>query len=992
MSSSSSSSSSRKSDEAALTSSSSTTTFSTTTSTTTTNVKPTTNLSFWSRSTPVPTQKWQFKKSSSASSTTPLLSTSPISSTTKKDYTSTTSSLFQRLQSLQRPKDNVNNNNTNGTVTTSSKSQVQPPAAVTISQSPPPPPRVQPQPQAKEKEKVKEKEQEQEEQLTQPDSYGIEPKRSLELMDDLGYPDTDEEDDAASRPKPPTRKAKSDVTASVVLGKQTKTQQRSKSTTKSRSSSSSSLASSSSSSLSSSTGITSRTTPKRSSSKDSLDSSRSDSSYEIKKRPKRASSSSSAKKPKKKNSSDEDNSEQDDNDEEDQYESLAARALKSNKKMRNDNGVSISLNHVSPTQSSSLVQPEHQQLSEDCSTVIHTLQSSADAQTIHDSLSQLCRMLCTNATQISLVLRSTNLFPILSSSMLRLCNQSALVAGATTTTTTATTSPSFSSPSHSLSKRHSIEGGEDLMNQFLSVSSSSSQPITSVSADIDLTKSPVSKGKNKKGKRSSVECLITAATTTSPTTTSPTKIDSLDYRGIILATCFIYYTLSSQAANTDHFTPDVLALLLKHATIIPENYELEYFTTPTKLPRSPKTPGGRRRSALVSSISNLFQTSGATDTVRMSATPSSLSINSLAQLVSHKQFSSTLKDRFREHGLLDGLIGLLAKFTLYLNPLVETSSISPKLIGSVEKVCKIVEECVSENTSNRQHVGLVISSVEVFITLISYLQTVMSKYKERLSGIDIRVGGTEAIISLLNILLNCSHANKTTSAMIGALSRPFKYVSASATQAEAEAEAEDKGEVVVNKFCEYIDGVLANNIVKPLTPKKQAFMDTINSTHFGIQTILNLLRIEVPEKYDIAQLAVTLLVNLVEQNPENRERFRSNVGAIQSILSVYQWRTSERVLTRFTSKIQERVASSYLVILIGFLIKDNETNRELVSNILPNDQPLLPMVTLLMDFIEFQGSSVVSIDNKAMQEKYNKFKSTFELKYGYGAHDHDDEV
>ncbi|EGG15698.1 hypothetical protein DFA_10540 [Cavenderia fasciculata] len=574
----------------------------------------------------------------------------------------------------------------------------------------------------------------------------------------------------------------------------------------------------------------------------------------------------------------------------------------------------------------------------------------------------------------------------------------------TTTTTTTTSTTSTSSPSNTLPIDNDFEDKPTTTKKRSSSSSSSS---TTTQSPLKLKKSTSSLNHH------GLESIGNECTFTIP-----------EKKGIILSICFIYYLLSNQNSNIDQFNREVIEFIVNQATTIPDNYQTEYFSSPSKLPKSPKTSTSRKPTMITLSINNLFQQI-VPDTGRISSTASSLSLNVLCNLViqSSQMNNTTIKSKYREYKVIDNLINLLSKYTLYLNPLIESTTISPKLIGNIEKVTKILDECVIQDKLNRD---IIVNdrNLTILITLLSFIQNIIFKNKERLSGIDIKLGGTESIISILNILLNVTHSNREASSIIGSIQTPYQYQS--------------------NVFKPIATTVLNNNnsLVDPtdqleqhlkqtkMTPRKVKYLESVEKcSQFGIQTLINLLHIEVPEKYDIGQLSISLLVNLVESDPENRTRFRSTRGAIDAILRQYLYRTSDRILTRFTSKTQEKVASSYLVILIGFLIKENLENRQIVVNQLNGKQTVFTdMVKLLKDFIGFQGPQrilskdiyricdnlicsvfLLPIPNNKEKEKekekeeeykqlikkekqdYIQFKSEFESKYHYRSGDTKDD-
>eukprot|EP01132_Coremiostelium_polycephalum_P000981 gene981-1247_t len=635
--------------------------------------------------------------------------------------------------------------------------------------------------------------------------------------------------------------------------------------------------------------------------------------------------------------------------------------------------------------------------------IIKQLKSN-DTKIILNSLSTLSQMVTDNSDDFSLILRSHNLFSELNNCLLNLCDYSLNINqqnnSITTTNTSSSLSPTsstlllanenhgFGTPSSSnntaggLKRSNTYDSselfsnsqptGEDLLSRFLSTSTSTSTNTQFKSSQESRQKSPISDkfvGINSSSMKRNSTSVILSNNNNNNNSTDPV----INKKKQIIN--------SNISVNVDHFSMEVIAMVFKQAQVIPENYIIEFFTSPTKLPKSPKSPKSPKKlPELEIHINNLFQTIE-NDTTRFSVTPQSLSLHCLANLASNFT-NQSLRHKFTEFGILSGMVNLLSKYFVYLNPMIDNfTKISPKLIGNIDYAISVIGSCLKENIAHTREKLVTKNTLTLFLTLLRYLNMIIKCNNDRLLGIDIKMIGSNSIVTLFHILIDITHENKHACEMIGSIKSPFKpnnnstpnnnnssqsisniittpkkseYTQQQQQQSNTNCTTPQKSNDPVEEFSEYIDNYYSKN---KMTPRKIKFIDSVNiQGHFAIKTIMDLLSFEGPEKYDIAQLAVALMANLVQYNPENREIMRSIDGAIEIILNLYIWRNSDRLLTRMTTKSQEKVASAYLVVLIGFLIKDHTDNRNFVLSRLPNNS-FDDLIILLQELIVFKANS-----------------------------------
>ncbi|EGC31007.1 hypothetical protein DICPUDRAFT_157191 [Dictyostelium purpureum] len=651
---------------------------------------------------------------------------------------------------------------------------------------------------------------------------------------------------------------------------------------------------------------------------------------------------------------------------------------------------------------------------EEATKIIKSLASN-DSKIILATLGQLSKIVTEQCSEFTLILRSHSLFTPLCDTLMSLClfkqddnNDSNPLANKKSNTP-----PNFNNKKNKPSplttvkrsssldslKKHNTNANIDLLSLFLSTTaddgSASSEILTTTNVnknnrDFDTSTDTEDEGEKptitkKKHKSNSGLMSLSSSSTSNKNeaTTSNISENNLtdrEIKAVYLASCFILFAFSSEQTNIEHFSRGTIEFLYSQAIKIPENYLLEFYTTPSRLPKSPKSPKSPSSSGvsplkkmleLETSIFSHFQTL-VSDTVRFSVSTPSLSLATLSNLASN-HINHSMKLRLKEFGLMDGMVKLLTRYIDYLNPILDLSSISPKLIGNIEYILKIIDQCLVGDIKANRVLLVTQDTLSMFLTYIRYLYVAINANNDRLAGLDIKLIGSEAIISILNILLNLTHDNFEASKLINQITKSFNNYDSNNNNNNNNSNSQiinstnknkspinNKNEFGVNKeFSEYLESISNSKF----TPRKVKFLESIEiKENFAFKVIIQLLKLEVPEKYDIGQLCISLLVNLVEINPENREILHNMEGAIESILQLYLWRTNDsRIITRVTTKTQEKIASSYLVILIGYLIKDHAENRQLVIKTLPNHS-FDDMVKLLMDFIEFQFNSEILTD------------------------------
>ncbi|KYR01463.1 hypothetical protein DLAC_01444 [Tieghemostelium lacteum] len=604
---------------------------------------------------------------------------------------------------------------------------------------------------------------------------------------------------------------------------------------------------------------------------------------------------------------------------------------------------------------------------EESEEILKNLQNKDDPKLMMDTLSQLSAILVENPLDFSKILRSQSLFSQLCSSLIDICNHSLINSTSPVNNNNSNcnvnTTPSPLKRNKTFDSSDLSNSPQNLMALFMESSTSLSQ--TSVNSSMTIDSDNFAPSFLQKKSKSTLSSILSSQSTKSKNNKSSPqfqyKLMETEKKAAVLASCFIFYVLSSNQMNLEQFTKSSIEFIIQRSLEIPDNYILEFFTTPSKLPKSPKSPKSpgrsRKLTQLELNINNHFQ-QFVSDTARFSVSPSSLSLATLSNLASN-HINKSMKSKLCEYGVIEHMNNLLEKYIIYLNPILDITSISPKLIGNIEYVFKILDETLMGDIKIIREKFVNFHSLNLFITYIRYLNIIINNNSDRLAGIDIKLIGSEAILSILKILVNITHENNAACKIIGSMDQAFcDNLDLSNCNNSSELEFKEYYQNIAS-----ITNNNSNNTIeqtkKSLTPRKLKFLESIKITKdFGFKTIISLLKLEVPEKYDIGQMVVSLLVNLVESNPENREVFRSIQGAIDNILHLYLVRASEKIITRFTSKTQEKVASSYLVILIGFLIKDNPINRKQVLDTLPSHS-FDDLVVLLQDFIEFQSSNYI---------------------------------